>query len=381
MGNKLKHDATASIAGTIYQFYVALESCFQLTTGQKLYIEKYGDISISNIKQIEVKNYSDVLTDLHENLWKTLENWLQNSFKPLEYKKLILLTTQNYSKESTLKEWNSKKTSDKLQLLKDIAFNYEKLEKKDQKREGQVRNVLSDKNNAKLNSILDRFVILDSSLIGEDFYNKIKDTQAGHIPTGNRNDYINSLLGFIIAPESISSNNWEISFEAFSQRIQSLTEQYCTQTKIFPQIQKTISDEELQERQTHLFVKKIDDINYPEVKTDAISDYIKTNYLILNELKEYSVPKEVYEGYEQDLLKAYKPKYRKAKRDVSNDDEVEKKSKDFYDEITGEPSPFFSNFNNTPLYFRNGFYHIIADDENKDIKWILKEKGNDDKIN
>lgn len=373
MTDKLKHDATASIIGTIYQFYVALESCFQLTEGEKLYIEKYGDITISDSKQIEVKNYSDDLTDLHENLWKTLENWLQGDFDPKGYKDLILLTTQNYSRESTLKDWNSKNKSEKLQLLKDIASNYEKRGKKDQKREAQVNNVLSEDNQEKLISILEKFQILDSSPIGVDLYSKIKDTRASHILTGNRNDYINSLLGFIIAPESVVSNNWEISYEAFSQRIQSLTEQYCTQTKIFPQIQKTISSEEIKEKKTHLFVKKIEDINYSEVKNDAISEYIKTNYLILNDLSKYSIPKSIYDSYEQDLLAVYNPKYRKAKRNISNDNEIEKCSKDFYDEITGEPSQTFSNFNNTPQYFRNGFYHSMADDDTQAIKWLLKE--------
>lgn len=378
MADKLKHDATASIIGTIYQFYVALESCFQLTEGEKLYIEKYGDITISDSKQIEVKNYSDDLTDLHENLWKTLGNWLQGGFDPTNYKDLFLLTTQNYSTESTLKDWNSKNKSEKMQLLKDIVANYEKRKKKDQNREAQVKNILSEDNHEKLNSILEKFQILDSSPIGEDLYSKIKDTRASHILTENRNDYINSLLGFIIAPESVASNNWEISYEAFSQRIQSLTEQYCTQTKIFPQIQKTISSDEIIEKKTHLFVKKIEDINYSEVKNDAISEYIKTNHLILNDLSKYSIPKSIYDSYEQDLLAVYNPKYRKAKRNISNDNEIEKRSKDFYDEITGESSQPFANFNNTPHYFRNGFYHSMADDDAQDIKWLLKEDKKDD---
>jgi hypothetical protein len=190
MDDKLKHDATASISGTIYQFYVALENCFHLTTGQKLFIEKYGDISITNTKQIEVKKYADDLTDLHENLWKTLVNWLQDSFDPINYKELILLTTQDFSKESTLKEWNNKTTFEKKELLLNIASKYEKQEKKDITRVMQVKGVISEKNKTKLDLILERFIILDSSLIGNQYYDKIKDTRASHIPSLNRNDYI-----------------------------------------------------------------------------------------------------------------------------------------------------------------------------------------------
>jgi len=65
---KLKHDATLTIAAIIYQFYKAVEKSFDLRKGEKLFIEKYGDITISNNLQIEVKRYEKPLTDLHVNL-------------------------------------------------------------------------------------------------------------------------------------------------------------------------------------------------------------------------------------------------------------------------------------------------------------------------
>ncbi len=82
MSDKLKNDATPSVLGIIYQFYVALEYCFQLTSGQKLYVEKYGDITISKSNQTEVKKNKEVLTDMHDNIWKTLSNWFQKDFYP-----------------------------------------------------------------------------------------------------------------------------------------------------------------------------------------------------------------------------------------------------------------------------------------------------------
>ena len=57
------NDATDKVKGFLYQFYTALKYCFELVPGEKLYIEKYGDITVSQLKQIEVKNYSNPLTD------------------------------------------------------------------------------------------------------------------------------------------------------------------------------------------------------------------------------------------------------------------------------------------------------------------------------
>ena len=43
------NDATSSIKGNLYQIYVALQTAFTLKEGESLYIEKYGDISTSEI--------------------------------------------------------------------------------------------------------------------------------------------------------------------------------------------------------------------------------------------------------------------------------------------------------------------------------------------
>lgn len=378
MAKKLKHDATSSIVGTIHQFYVALDYCFTLVSGETLFVEKFGDITVSDSKQIEVKKYDDVLSDLHENIWQTVSNWLQDTFHPSDYKELILLTTQDFSKTSSLKEWNKKTVEEKYALLKIIEEQYNKRKKKSKDKETLVSYVLSDSNVDKLKTILGRFIILDSSPKEVAYWNTIKDTKAGHIPSTNRDDYINSLLGFIIAPKTISSNGWAISYDNFTTRIQALTERYNSNTRIFPQVTRDVSEEELSNKLQHLFVRKIESINYDEVKSNAISAYIRTNQTILEELQKYSVPKNMYDDYEKDLTDFYEPKYRKANRDVFNQDKTEKESQDFYDEIMGSAIQQFSNFNNTPPYFRNGTLHNMADDESQDIKWKLNIGAKDE---
>ena len=79
---RLDQDASSSIAGIIYQFYITVEKCFELSKGKKLHIEKYGDITVNGEYQIEVKKFKDNLTDSHKNLWNTINNWLKEDFFP-----------------------------------------------------------------------------------------------------------------------------------------------------------------------------------------------------------------------------------------------------------------------------------------------------------
>lgn len=371
----LKQDATSSITGIIYQFYVALELCENLTTGERLFIEKYGDISISNSKQFEVKKYEDGLTDLHENIWKTINNWLDKKFTPSYYKDLVLFTTQNFSETSSFKEWNSKTVNAKKDILKAIQTRYKTKQKKSATTEKLVESVLHQSNSAKLLEILEKFKILDSSPIAIDYYNNLIDTKAGHLPSANRSDYINSLLGFIIAPETIS-NNWTITYNNFSERKQALSEQYSSITKIFPKINLDISESDLAKKSNHLFVKKIDDIKYDKKKNKAITDYIRAGLTINQELKKYSISKEHYDNYDTELLDFITPKFDKGVRNATEENHISK-SQDFYDDIIGSNAQSFMNFNDTPIFFRNGMIHHLTDDDTKKLKWKLKEENDE----
>lgn len=375
---KLKQDATPKIAGIIYQFYVAVEMGFNLIKGDKLLIEKYGDITISNNLQIEVKKHEAPLTDLHENLWKTLSNWMDDEFEPKHYKELILLTTENFGEQSTLKEWNNKTSSDKKEILESIASKYSEKESKSEKTVQLLESVLDNKKEEKLDLILGKFSILDSAPKPMDYYEVLKEKFGKGVLETNREDFINSILGFIICPESVSSSNyWEISEKDFSGKVHALTEQYSSGTKIFPQKRTTkeLTAEEIKSKERHLFVTKIDDIEYGEVKNKAIEDYIRTKETILNELKEYSVPKSAYDSYEKNLIDTCEPMYRKASRNAKEENIISH-SQDYYDNVMSLPVAGFRNFNDTPKYFRNGMLHNIAD-EKRDFRWKLNNKNDD----
>src|SRR5665648_113630 len=142
MSSKLKNDASSSIGGTIYQFYIAIDKCFELLDGEKVIIEKYGDVTVSDKYQIEVKQYHEDLTDLHENIWKTIDNWLQNDFDVRHYKNLILFTTQKFGARSSFKEWNNKTKNEKKQILDGIAQKFHQQSKKGKDTEKVLNSVL-----------------------------------------------------------------------------------------------------------------------------------------------------------------------------------------------------------------------------------------------
>jgi len=91
--SKLKNNAIASVQGITYQNLVALEKCLELTEDQTLYIEIWGDVTIEDDSQVEVKHEKGSLNNLSQSFWKTVSNWLDND-KFKSYSELILLTTQ-----------------------------------------------------------------------------------------------------------------------------------------------------------------------------------------------------------------------------------------------------------------------------------------------
>lgn len=378
---KVNNDATSTIKGTLYQFYVAIEKCYEMLENESVLIEKDGDISNSN-DQIEVKQYKGDLTDSHVNLWKTLNNWLNESFDHTKYKNLILLTSQEIGVKSKLNDWNKKETVDKLKTLQEILEAASKRqEKKDAGAESDtlklMTSVLEPKKADRLNEILSKFIILDSNPLAEEYYEQIKQKHCKGILPKNKDSFLRSILGYILEPKSVE-NNWEITYQAFSDVITELTSKYCSETKVFPTkfTSYEASTEEKKEIEKHLFYKKIEEIAYHDAKPQAISDFVRTQKTLLTELGSRIVLKSTLEEYEGAILNLYKSKYATYSRNTSKDNLI-RDSMNFYDDVISQGSPQLSNYNNTPPYFKNGTIHSLANEDEKDIKWKLNLKDDE----
>jgi hypothetical protein len=373
MSEILINDSTKTFKSIIYQFLIALEKCFEMQDDESIWIEKYGDVTSSSRIQIEVKNYQKNLTDLDHNVWKTLKNWLDDNFKATNYKNLILLTTQTISKSSKFIDWNTKNKDEKYQILNLIAEEFNKQKNKSNSTQNLLNDVLKPDKRHKLLEILEKFTIQSKSDNDEVLYKKLKETRTDGILEEKKDEYLDSLIGYIIKPE-ITSGGWEIKNKDFRQKTKSLIETYTSTTKVFPKIEiPLITNDIIKEHQSYLFVQKIEDIDYCEVKSEAISDFIYSRTVLNEELKNYEISKKEYRHYENELLKSFQVKRRKALLNANSTNLINE-SKKLYNNTTDEVASNFYNFNDTPKSYRNGILHELANDSNNpsNIVWKLE---------
>jgi hypothetical protein len=383
--SKLNQDATASSKGTIYQFCVAVQKCYEMVEGQKVLIESQGDVTISDSQQVETKLYSDSLTDSHINFWKTLRNWMYDDFDPTNYTSLILYTTQQFGERATISEWNKSKLEKRLEILQLIN---QQAKKREVERQENVLNakpktpevlllqefVFDPARRSKLLQVIERFEIEACSPELPELHSLIKQQYMKGILDGKKDDYLATLIGFITQPHATKSQKWEITYDDFVKKVAELTTTYCRETRIFPRKcldrSQKMDTKELEEYHRHTFVKKIHDIEYFDFVSEAIRDYIGSVQTVKDEFKKYEVPPSRTDRYVAEIVKVFEKKYRVASRQCSD---IIIDSQNFCDVFTSDPSCEFEGFEKPEIAFRNGLLHAQLDDDNKNLQWRLRK--------
>ena len=374
---KLEFDSTSTIKGLLFQFLIALERCFEMREGQMVYIETYGDVSVlgdlSDSKQIESKLYKRSLTDLDKNVWKSIYNWMGEVFPINKFCSLILLTTQKVPISSAWLNWNEKNPSERMAVLRNIKKSFDSRQRKD-KNLASYMNVIFDAKNATRLSQIAKMLYIDSiSMDGNQYYKYLQEKYGKNIPDIQKGKYINQMFGYILNPD-IVSHNWKITYDDFTREAEDITKTLVENTAVFPAKLK-LADIEKNEYDGYAFVEKITDIKYNNVIPEAIDDYVHTASMIQQELEKSETRKKALLQYEENLMRSYAAKYRKASRNY-NDGEQIAKSQDFYDEMTGSSDITFHTYNSVDLYFHNGMLHMIAN-EKDELVWLLNNKANE----
>lgn len=368
-----KNTALPTLLAFHYQILIGLNECFSLEKSQSVWFEKDGDVSVvganeNQSRQIEVKDYSTPLTDNHENLWKTLSNWMAPEFNYSQYGKLILSTTQAFGKRTALKDWNLKNADERLQILKSI---YEVQKEKD--KESVITklqdNLFKPDKETVLKDILGKVILNVEVDDTEGLKKKVKDKLNGYIPTGNQDFFIQNLIGFIY--DQGNKQNWCITKKAFDAKREELTSLLCRKEFTFPSFRgEDASQEKIIQCEDKLFVKKIHEIEYDEMLADAVGNWIELTNSLELELDEYPLYREKTKAYQKDLIKKFKTKYSTAKLSHG---ELLRKSKILYNEVIGENPLPIDNF--TPhMAYKNGLIHDAMDDSELNIKWKVENE-------
>lgn len=372
---KQKFDSTPSIKGTLFQFLIALERCFEMQEGQSVYIETYGDVSVlgslSDSKQIESKLYKKALTDSDKNVWKSIYNWMREDFPVETFSSLVLLTTQKVPIGSAWLNWNGKKPSERMEVLRNIKKSFDSRKRKDKDLSTYMNIIFDAKNATRLSQIAKMLYIDSISMDGNQYHKSLQEKYGKGIPDIQKGKYINHMFGYILNPD-IVNQNWRITYDDFAREVEEVTKTLVENTAVFPTKVK-LADIKDSDYDGYAFVEKIKDIKYgDDVISEAIDDYVHTATMIQQELEKSETKKKSLLQYEENLKRSYTTKYRKASRNY-NDGERIAKSQDFYDDMTGSSNITFHNYNNVDLYFHNGMLHMMAD-ENDELVWLLKDK-------
>lgn len=369
-GGKTKNSALTTALSFHYQLLVGLDKCFSLEEGQSIWFEKDGDVSqlspdASTSSQTEVKNYDAPLTDHHENLWKTLKNWLAPEFDHTQYSVLVLHTTQSFGEKTRLKDWNAQSAGQRLDILKAIFGERSAKELNSDKPSEIIRlqKAVMGHDELSLKNIVGKIVLFIEAENAEEIARRILKMIHG-IPSNNLHKYFECLIGFIY--QQATPQSWSISHSAFSAQCEEITALLCRKEFTFPPFHgEEASEKQVEQHQEKLFVQKIYEIDHHEMIPEAVGNWLELQNSLMEELHESVLYKNKTIEYQKKLVSNYKKAYSTAR--LEGADEIQS-SKRLYNLITREQALNMGN-DIPPIEYKNGLIHDAMDDEERNLRW------------
>lgn len=389
----IRGDASPQVKGFLYQFLVALQFCFEMKRNQTLYVEKFGDLAIKTTGEgesisVESKHYSTTKIHLlHQNVINTLYNWAQPNFHQEHYTKLLLITTQKVRIGDVLNSFFKAENKYNVftnELNKEIKRIKDKLESdkksnpkatlsiRKEKTLEQMEYLCKREHKTVIQNILCKWVMNVECLDFMDLYDTIVNRYASMLEGRKAELYIDGLFAMIINP-GIVEKGWCIKREDFEKRQQELNSDFSTKTISFPTIGDP-TETETEGLESSLFVEKLRIVNLENEITKAIYDYVKTNNLILKEIKGRPVRDNGLEKYKENLKSLFETQYNTHTVEFKFDpnQNIFKSSQKFYYamqnaclQVKMEP------FNTIDVYFAKGVLHILADNKTLNVKWKI----------
>ena len=372
-GGQTKNAALTTALAFHYQVLIGLEKCFALEEGQSIWFEKDGDVSLISpntltSSQTEVKDYSAALTDHHENLWKTLKNWLATEFDHTQYGVLVLHTTQAFGATTKLKDWNTQTAEQRLKVLTDIYAERteDQLDSEKPSDIVKLQKTVMACSEALLKSVLGKVTLFTEADNAQDLEQCILAKPVG-IPKNNLSSYLQGRVGFVYA--QATQHSWSISQQAFRAKCEELTALLCKREFTFPVFSGYEASElEMELHQDKLFVQKVAEIEHHAMIPDAIGNWLELQNSFLEQLDEYPLYKDKTVTYQNQLVKKYKLSYSSAQ--LESVDAI-KSSKLLYNK-TMQEQPLNMGNDIPPIEYKNGLIHDAMDDDERDLKWKVE---------
>lgn len=375
-GDQTKNAALTTALAFHYQVLIGLDKCFSLEEDQSVWFEKDGDVSLITpdilaSTQTEVKDYAAPLTDHHENLWKTLKNWLATEFDHEQYGILVLHTTQAFGATTRLKDWNTQTAEQRLTVLKDI-FSERTEDQLNAKKPSDIikyqKAVMIDTTHEDLMSVLEKVVLhvesADLETLKQNYFNKL----SGYIPSANRQAFAEGLIGFIY--EQANDAEWVIHKTAFDQKREALTAKWGPSLFTIPDFDvRSATEDEVDVHITELFAQKILEIEYEDVLPEAIGNWLELRNALIEELNGYPQFRKAVSQYRERWISTFSAQYRSTCRKTGDPVTL---AKDLYDQVTSEMPFGIEGYPNPDLVFRNGLIHDAMDDDEQDLKWKVE---------
>ena len=372
-GGQTKNAALTTALAFHYQVLIGLDKCFSLAEGQSVWFEKDGDVSFVSpdgfaSSQTEVKDYAAPLTDHHENLWKTLKNWLAPEFDHKQYAALVLHTTQVFGESSCLKDWNTRSAEQRLEVLRAIfSVRTEKQLNADKPSAViKLQKAVMATDELLLKCVLGKVSLFTKADNAQELEGQMLSRLIG-IPKSNQKSYLEGLIGFVYA--QASQQSWSIMHQDFTAKCNELTATYCKKEFTFPVFSSYEASElEVESHQDRPFVKKIADIDHHEMIPDAVGNWLELHNSLLEELDESALYRDKTIKYQNQLVKKYKLSYSSAQLKTAN---AITSSKLLYNITMGEQPQNMGNLI-PPIEYKNGLIHDAMDDEERDLKWRVE---------
>lgn len=404
--DKLPFDATRLSEALKYQVHVAIDYCHTLKPDDVLWIEVLGDVTVEGQEQVEVKDYSDDLTDNHENLWKTLRNWLNTEFRHENYVSLVLLTTQKFGGLASIKNWSNWDGKQRLAALDEIHQDAEKrhaersaAQKADDADAAEAdpgkgkqtrvpeslklqRRVMATEARGALEQVLAKVKIITDEPKLAELIERYKRGYLRAVLPHRQDEFLDDLFGFMTNATRMTTK-WRFTSAEFTSKFAELTKRYMIGTVKFPRIDAKKLGLAAQEAivQERLYVRKLDEIGAGQaVIGQATIDLLCAETYIIELFKDGTTTPEDVEQYSGDHLRLHcSSRLAQMGRSAPglSHDERQKASCTFYHERCAQSVAGFGSYDFTPLAFRNGVYHLLADQDAvgsaEDFQWRLWE--------